>query len=257
MSDSKINFDQVKRILLLLYREKPTASNREITAAIHAFCDFSASDDVLSRMRRDADLVKKGVRYCFIVSDKNRIKRKSYAIRQLAVGETFLKYVWSDESILQLTGNKATAYVEKSEKYGNVVGVEKYPKKILIWASISWYGASLPVIFQEGTVDTEAYLYILEKSLLPFLQVNCSAFLQILISPHSSSLSKSMDIFQKTFPRGDAIFVQDAAPAHTSGRTLEWIKEKGIKLAEHPAQSPDINRIEVSSTLSTVLFGEK
>ena len=173
---------QVKHIVLLLYKEKPKATNREIMAGLFVFCGFSASEDVLNRIRRDSGLVKRAMRYCFMVSEANKIKRKSYAIRHLAVGESFIKHVWSDESILQLCGNKATAYVEKSVKYGNVEGVPKYPAKILIWGCISWFGAPLPVIFEEGTVDTDSYIFILEKSLLPFLQVIPTSLLSITLT---------------------------------------------------------------------------
>ena len=54
-----------------------------------------------------------------------------------------------------------------------------------------------------------------------------------------------MSTLQKSFPRGDGVFVQDSAPAHTAGRTLDWLEERGIELEDHPPQSPDINRIEV------------
>ena len=162
---------QLKKVLISLYKEKPTATNKEILDALLGFCEFHTNQEILCRIRTDAGLVKKAVRYCFTVSPANQIRRKTYALQKLADGERFLKHIWSDECIVQLEGNKATAYVEKKDKYGNVVQVPKYPRKILIWGCISWYGSPLPIVFEEGTVDTDHYLLILEKGLLPFLEV--------------------------------------------------------------------------------------
>lgn len=44
--------------------------------------------------------------------------------------------------------------------------------------------------------------------------------------------------------RGCVDFQQDGAPSHTAKTTIAWFKKAGIPLAEHPAQSPDINPIE-------------
>ena len=164
-------FFQIKKILIHLYKEKATATNKEILDALIAFAHFDTNPEILNKIRTDAGLVKRGVRYCFQVSPTNQIRRKSFALQKLTDGEQFLKHVWSDECVIQLEGNKATAYVMKKDKYGNIVQVPKYPRKILIWACISWFGAPLPIIFEEGTVDTDSYLLILERSLLPFLEV--------------------------------------------------------------------------------------
>ena len=229
----------------MLYKEKPTATNSEILDGLLAFCDFETNPDILTRIRKDAGLVKKAVRYCFTVSPVNQIRRKTYALQKLADGERFLKHIWSDECIVQLEGNKATAYVEKRDKYGNVQQVPKFPRKVLIWACMSWFGSPLPVVFEEGTVDTDHYILILEKGFLPFLEVRTFS-LSINLTNEQSIRKKSVS-FQKTFPRGDGIFVQDSAPAHTAGRTLDWLEERGIELEDHPPQSPDVNRIEVGT----------
>lgn len=39
-------------------------------------------------------------------------------------------------------------------------------------------------------------------------------------------------------------FVQDNASAHTAKVTKQWMKDVGFILVKHPAQSPDLNRIE-------------
>jgi hypothetical protein len=44
--------------------------------------------------------------------------------------------------------------------------------------------------------------------------------------------------------RGCIDFQQDGAPSHTAKTTIAWFKKASIPLAEHPAQSPDINPIK-------------
>jgi hypothetical protein len=44
--------------------------------------------------------------------------------------------------------------------------------------------------------------------------------------------------------RGCVDFQQDGAPSHTAKTTIAWFKKAAIPLAEHPAQSPDINPIK-------------
>ena len=50
---------------------------------------------------------------------------------------------------------------------------------------------------------------------------------------------------QDRFPAGDAVFLQDGAPCHTSKVTMDFLRAQGTKLEMHPAQSPDMNIIEV------------
>jgi hypothetical protein len=44
--------------------------------------------------------------------------------------------------------------------------------------------------------------------------------------------------------RGLVDFQQDGAPSHTAKSTIAWFKKAGIAMADHPAQSPNVNPIE-------------
>lgn len=49
---------------------------------------------------------------------------------------------------------------------------------------------------------------------------------------------------QTVFGHNQCVFAQDNATCHTAASTKEWMAKKGYQLHEHPAQSPDLNRIE-------------
>ncbi|THU89230.1 hypothetical protein K435DRAFT_678392 [Dendrothele bispora CBS 962.96] len=44
--------------------------------------------------------------------------------------------------------------------------------------------------------------------------------------------------------RGDILFQQDGAPAHTAKSTKKWLADHKISLFPHPPSSPDLNPIE-------------
>ncbi len=43
----------------------------------------------------------------------------------------------------------------------------------------------------------------------------------------------------------DFIFQQDLAPAHTAKSTKSWLNDHGVSVLDWPANSPDLNPIEI------------
>ena len=115
----------------------------------------------------------------------------------------------------------------------------KFPGKIMAWGVMSHRGLSdLHIIPQGQTVTSHYYVEVILK--------------QSLTSVTSSSLLRTRDsgaiLERKLLPeRSQAIFQQDGAPAHTSKRSQEWLKNNmpGFWTKEvWPPNSPDLNPIE-------------
>ena len=87
----------------------------------------------------------------------------------------------------------------------------------MVWGAFSESG-KLVLVVMEGTQNSEHYVHALEQYLLPLGAQQ---------------------------PDSQWIFQQDNATIHTSRRTEAWLVEKGVKVMDWPAVSPDINPIEI------------
>jgi hypothetical protein len=88
--------------------------------------------------------------------------------------------------------------------------------QITVWSGISTRG-STPLIFIEGSVDTQKYIEILEKDLI-----------------------KTMD---NLYTDG-YIFQQDNAPIHKSRTAKKWFADIGLVVKDWLPMSPDLSPIE-------------
>ncbi len=99
----------------------------------------------------------------------------------------------------------------------------KFPQSVMIWAAMSSAGVG-PLCFLKSTVNAAIYQEILEHFMLP-----------------------STD---KLYEDADFIFQQDLAPAHTAKGTKSWFNDHGVTVLDWPANSPDLNPIEIYGVLS-------
>jgi transposase len=88
---------------------------------------------------------------------------------------------------------------------------------ISVWACISKFGLH-DVASTEGSMNSEMYVGILDKHLLP--------------------------VISEYFPNGDVIFQLDNAPIHTAEVTTNFLDDNDITKLTWPPYSPDLNPIE-------------
>ena len=132
--------------------------------------------------------------------------------------------VWSDETKINCLGSDGRRYcwVKASALPSNLVRpTMKYGGgSIMVWGCMTYAGVGKMTVIN-GIMDSEMYVDILNRNLIPSMQVLW------------------------TFNSSDyAIFQQDNDPKHTSGLVREWLNWKGINRLAWPAQSRDLNPIE-------------
>ena len=156
-------------------------------------------------------------RYAQLVSVANKIVRKAFCQSLLERNDTFDDVIFTDESSIQLHSNKRTSYRPK-HSVNTCMPKPKHPLKLHVWAGISRRGPTKITIF-EGIMDSEFYTNsILRDNLVPFI--------------HSR------------FPNTHR-FQQDNDPKHRSRMAMAFMESNGINNQKWPAQSPDLNPIEM------------
>lgn len=155
-----------------------------------------------------------------LLSKKNKRLRLTWARQHRDWSDyQWMQTFFSDETPVYLIQSNQRRYVRCSAK--DVLSprhlrptVQAGGGKILLWAGFSGHGlTSLAPV--DGTVNTDTYIKLLTKNLLP------------------------LDLPDKA-----VTFQQDNAPAHKSHRTRTWLTDHGFDLLPWPAQSPDLNPME-------------
>ncbi|PIK37640.1 Transposable element Tcb2 transposase [Apostichopus japonicus] len=157
-------------------------------------------------------------RYAQLIRRVNQTARLEYAIRCIENKETFANAIFTDECSVELDHTAKLQFRRKGEA-PELIGRPKHPTKVHVWAGISVRGATDIVIF-DGIMRSEFYCQeLLQNGLLPFVR--------------------------KAFPDGGYRFIQDNDPKHTSGFTKSFMVANQIPWWPTPAESPDLNPIEM------------
>jgi transposase-like protein len=101
----------------------------------------------------------------------------------------------------------------------------KHPASVMVLGIVASDGKKPPPIFVPAgvKVNTDAYLDLLATHVLPWLK--------------------------KTYPKGNYVFQQDGAPAHTANKTQKWLADNMASFWPKdvwPPSSPDLNPLDFS-----------
>ena len=194
----------------------PNVSSRDI----HTTLKRDGSTISLATTKRaieTAGYTNSNPRYGQMVSERNCILRTDFCNELISNNDTFSDVIFSDESTIQLHSNKCQSYRPKNS-VNKCLPRPKHPLKMHVWAGISRRGPT-PITIFDGIMDSTFYTEnILRDNLVPFIRQN--------------------------FPDGHR-FQQDNDPKHRSLMAQNFLRENNINYPKWPAQSPDLNPIEM------------
>jgi hypothetical protein len=202
--------------------QSPGKSTRRMSA------ETAISQSSVERILRD-DLKLKSYVPCLVqeLSEDDFDRRVEFAeewIRRIDEDPTFGEHVlWSDEAIFRLSGhvNRHNCIIWSNINPHETVARPFQSPGLMVWAGIIRDEFVGPFFFEDGTVDGDQYLSMLENQMWPAIAA-CS----------------DIDVL---------FFQQDGAPAHYSRQVREWLNDKfeGRWIGrrgpiEWPPRSPDL-----------------
>lgn len=216
----KILTERDKRHLVKIIKANRNLTLTEITEKFNKTLNFSISERTVQRVLHDEGYSGHAAKKKPFISEQNRKKRFGWCRMKKNWINEWENIIWSDESRFELFNNDSRNWVwrKKDERYKieclkptvkNSIGV-------MVWGCFCNNKIG-PLVLIEGTLNSDRYIELLEKYLIPFL----------------NSLGVENHIFQ-----------DDNAPCHASNKTKNWKEDNLVERLPWPAQSPDLNPIE-------------
>jgi len=217
--------ERESRILtrILANSDQKTAEAVRKQASVHH--NIFVSKDTVRRCLNKSGYVARVKRKKPILTNRHKKARLNWAKEKRAwTVEQWQNVVWSDETALTLVqeGREYT-WLKKGEDILDdkfVQGTKKFGGgKLMIWACMTFKGMGLACKIDE-TLDSTLYCQILKEELM-----------------------QTLDYYDLSTDK--VLFQQDNDPKHTSKLATNTLEELNIKTLGWPAQSPDLNPIEM------------
>ena len=157
-------------------------------------------------------------------------KRISFCYSILKHREIIPFIGFTDESRFCMNNDNRWVWVKRGEYNEKAyIKKEKYAISIMVWGMIA-FGYKSKLLFVENTIGADSYIKLLDES---------------------GVLEDAASIFGDTFK-----FQQDGAPAHTARKTMSYLSEKCDVIINWPANSPDLNVIEMVWAIMKAVLSE-
>jgi hypothetical protein len=204
-----------------LSRQTRRMTHLEIATTIHPFCDWNISAGIITHA-----LALRGYgRYIAIgkpgLSEASKRKRLKFAENHIEwTIEQWFSILWSDETWVNGYHRKIWVTRKAGEEHDDtcVFSMQQRRRGWMFWGCISGNEKG-PCLFWEKSwksINSERYC----EHILPLIER------YVTLHPYLS-------------------FMQDNAPAHSSKYTKNWLKDHQVVTIIWPANSPDLNPIEI------------
>lgn len=176
----------------------------------------------IKRIRYNLGWRNGAAKYCQFIRPKNATKRVKFAESALANQWDFKDVLFTDECTVILDRHAKRCFRRVTDAFITLKPKVKHPLQVHIWAGISWHGASRICIF-DGHVRMDRFLFckILSNNFLPF----------------SADMEARVGI--------KPVLQMDNDPKHTSRYAKKWLGKHKVEVMTWPAESPDLNPIEL------------
>jgi len=252
-----------KKNLIKVAKENRFNTLEELTETFNTTLNISVSNRTIQRTLHKEGYSGHAAKKKPFISEANRKKRYGWCRVHKNWTTEWNYVIWSDESRFELFNNDSRNWVwrKKDERYevNCLKPTVKHSIGVMVWGCFCNNKLG-PLVLVEGTLNSEKYIELLERNLLPFfsnlnienkrqileLQSNIIE-LEIIINKtqeQEKELKEKKQELSELQNHNDHIFQDDNAPCHASKQTKAWKASKFIRMLPWPAQSPDLNPIE-------------
>lgn len=197
--------------------------DEQLAGKVHHLTGVSLSHDTVRRVRHELGFVFRPRMSIQALSETQKKQRLEFCHWALSNGGTsfdFEKIVFSDESRFSDDPDNSWCYIRRGEWNENVMTAKKkFTKGVMCFGAIG-IGFKSKLVVCRGTVNSDSYLANLMES----------------------GAIAEMDRRHGQFKW---LLMEDGATCHTSRQTMEWMRQNVNLLPGWPANSPDLNPIEM------------
>ncbi|KAK6021657.1 hypothetical protein OSTOST_12665 [Ostertagia ostertagi] len=206
------------------YRNNSSSTSTEVVSRLKTRGIF-VSCATVRRIRNHLGFKKATTKYCHAIRDENKFARANFFMEMLEAGTTFSSWVFTDECTVQVDCSTRFCFVKSGDQISRLRHRAKHPAKVPYLGWDFYAGATkLAILPGDRKIDSELYCRILESA---------------------TCLSRSRCTTLIILTLGFCELVQDNAPPHKSRFTIDKLTEWGIETVPWPAESPDLNPIEL------------
>ena len=220
-------FNTPRRQQLAAWIERDPAHRRLSYAQIIHIHGFTCSETTVRRALAAEKIFRFRAKRAPWMRSRNKTERRNYVAYCLTLPLfTWLYTIWTDEGFFSLAG-APNAWVTRRRNEGF------HPDNMISKFKSVNFGVMVWIAF---TARTKCRLIFWEKS---WGKISSASFIQHVVPVLAEFAAQEEQITAQPHQ-----VVQDRAPSHVAHATLTEMHNRGLRLLDHPASSPDLNLAE-------------